>query len=69
MQASLRDEVKVIASGKVLTGFSLVKTLAVGADVCNSARGMMFALGCIQVRSRELQLLNYQSILSIVLFA
>ena len=26
-----------------------MRTLALGADVCNSARGMMFALGCIQV--------------------
>mmetsp|Transcript_108490 Transcript_108490/g.315510 ORF Transcript_108490/g.315510 Transcript_108490/m.315510 type:complete len:166 (-) Transcript_108490:327-824(-) len=33
---------------KVLTGFSIVRTRALGADVCNSARAMMFALGCIQ---------------------
>lgn len=46
--AGLRDKVKVIAAGKVLTGFSVVKTLAMGADVCNSARAMLFALGCIQ---------------------
>ena len=46
--AGLRERVKVIAAGKVLTGFSLVKTLAMGADVCNAARAMLFALGCIQ---------------------
>jgi glutamate synthase domain-containing protein 2 len=43
----LRDQVKVIASGKIFTGFHLVKHLALGADLCNSARGMMFALGCV----------------------
>ena len=46
--AGIRDQVKVIASGKVLTGFSVVRNLALGADVCNSARAMLFALGCIQ---------------------
>lgn len=46
--AGIRDEIKVIASGKVLTGFSIVRNFALGADVCNSARAMLFALGCIQ---------------------
>ncbi|MCH7677777.1 FMN-binding glutamate synthase family protein [candidate division KSB1 bacterium] len=45
---SLRRKVRVIASGKVTTGFGMVKCLALGADMCNSARGMMMALGCIQ---------------------
>lgn len=44
----LRDRIKVIASGKVLTAASLLKMLATGADLCNSARGFMFSLGCIQ---------------------
>jgi glutamate synthase domain-containing protein 2 len=44
----LRDQVKLIASGKVISGFHLVKNLALGADICNSARGMMMALGCVQ---------------------
>lgn len=44
----LRDEVKIICSGKIISGFHLVKNLALGADVCNSARGMMMALGCVQ---------------------
>ena len=44
----LRDQIKIIASGKVLTGFHLVKNFALGADICNSARGMMLALGCVQ---------------------
>jgi len=44
----IKDEIKIIASGKVITGFDIIKCLSIGADVCNSARGMMFALGCIQ---------------------
>ncbi|NCX93353.1 MAG: FMN-binding glutamate synthase family protein [Gammaproteobacteria bacterium] len=44
----LRDKIRVIASGKVATGFDMVSKLALGADMCNSARGMMMALGCIQ---------------------
>lgn len=44
----LKDDVTVITSGKILTGFHLVRAFALGADVTNSARGMMLALGCIQ---------------------
>lgn len=44
----LRDRIRVIASGKIVTGFDLVARFAIGADICNSARGMMLALGCIQ---------------------
>lgn len=44
----LRDEVKLIASGRVLTAFSMAQRFAMGADICASARGMMLALGCIQ---------------------
>jgi hypothetical protein len=44
----LRDDIKIIASGKIISGFHLVKNLSLGADVCNSARGMMLALGCVQ---------------------
>jgi len=46
--ANLRDGIRIIASGKVATGFAIASKLALGADLCNSARGMMFALGCIQ---------------------
>jgi len=45
---NLKKHIKLIASGKVATGFDLVKNFSLGADMCNSARGMMFALGCIQ---------------------
>ena len=44
----LKKDIKIICSGKIITGFDIIKTLSIGADVCNSARGMMFALGCIQ---------------------
>ena len=46
----LRDKIKLIASGKVATGFDMVQKIALGADICNSARAMMMALGCIQSR-------------------
>jgi glutamate synthase domain-containing protein 2 len=44
----IRQHIKIIASGKVLSGFHIVRALALGADACNSARAMMMALGCIQ---------------------
>ena len=46
--ANLRDKVKIGASGKIITAFDIARTIALGADWCNSARGFMFALGCIQ---------------------
>jgi len=49
--AGLRDKIRIIASGKIFSAFHLVRVLALGADTVNSARGMMFALGCIQSRS------------------
>lgn len=45
---SLRSRIRLIASGKVASGFTLLKRLALGADACYAARGMMLALGCIQ---------------------
>ena len=46
--SNLRDDIKLIASGKVATGYDIVTKIALGADACNAARSMMFALGCIQ---------------------
>ncbi len=46
--AGLRERIRIFASGKVLTGFHMIRAMALGADACNSARGMMLALGCIQ---------------------
>ena len=45
---NLRDKIRIGASGKVITAFDIARTLALGADWCNAARGFMFALGCIQ---------------------
>lgn len=45
---AIRNQMRLICSGKILTGFHIVRAMALGADACNSARGMMLALGCIQ---------------------
>jgi glutamate synthase domain-containing protein 2 len=47
----LRDRIKLGCAGKVVTAFDIARMLALGADWCNSARGFMFALGCIQSQS------------------
>lgn len=44
----IREHIKLDCSGKILTGFHIVRAMALGADFCNSARAMMLALGCIQ---------------------
>lgn len=49
--AGIRDRIKIGCSGKIITGFDIIRALALGADYCNSARGYMFALGCIQSQS------------------
>jgi glutamate synthase domain-containing protein 2 len=43
-----RDRIKIGAAGKIATAFDIARAMALGADWCNSARGFMFALGCIQ---------------------
>jgi glutamate synthase domain-containing protein 2 len=43
-----RDRIRIGASGKIATAFDISRAMALGADWCNSARGFMFALGCIQ---------------------
>jgi glutamate synthase domain-containing protein 2 len=47
----LRDRIKIGASGKVVSGFDIARAIALGADWCNSARGFMFAIGCIQAQA------------------
>lgn len=47
----VRDQLKIIAAGKVFSAFHILRLAALGADTVNSARGMMLALGCIQSRS------------------
>ena len=48
---SARDRIKIGASGKIASAFDIARAIALGADWCNSARGFMFALGCIQSQS------------------
>ena len=48
--AGLRERVKVGCAGKVVSAFDIARLMALGADWCNSARGFMFALGCIQAQ-------------------
>ncbi|HLW58009.1 MAG TPA: FMN-binding glutamate synthase family protein [Bacteriovoracaceae bacterium] len=44
----LKDQIKVMATGKITTAFDIVKLLCLGADATYAARSMMLALGCIQ---------------------
>ncbi|WP_234054134.1 MULTISPECIES: FMN-binding glutamate synthase family protein [unclassified Xanthobacter] len=43
----LRSQVRLAASGKVTSGFSMAANMAIGADWCNAARAFMFSLGCV----------------------
>lgn len=45
---NLREDIAIGAAGKITSAFNIARTLALGADWCNAARGYMFALGCIQ---------------------
>ncbi|CAN5913420.1 FMN-binding glutamate synthase family protein [soil metagenome] len=44
----VRDRIRIGVAGKIITAFDIVRAMALGADWCNSARGFMFAVGCIQ---------------------
>lgn len=44
----IRKHIKIVAAGKIVTGFHMIRAMALGADVCYSARAMMMAVGCIQ---------------------
>ena len=48
---NLRSKIKLGASGKIVSAFEIARTMALGADWCNSARGFMFAVGCIQAQT------------------
>nr|WP_244174025.1 glutamate synthase-related protein [Legionella anisa] len=47
---NVRDKIRIICSGKVANGFDLLTNIALGADMCNSARAMMMAAGCLQTK-------------------
>ena len=48
---NLRQKIKLGCAGKVVSAFDIARMLALGADWCNSARGFMFSLGCIQAQT------------------
>ncbi|MCU7370940.1 FMN-binding glutamate synthase family protein [Paucibacter sp. O1-1] len=48
---NLRDKIRIGCAGKVISAFDIARMMALGADWCNSARGFMFALGCIQAQT------------------
>jgi len=45
---NLRPRIRLGTSGKIITAFDIARAMAMGADWCNSARGFMFSLGCVQ---------------------
>ena len=49
--AGLRGRIKIGCAGKVISAFDIARLMALGADWCNSARGFMFALGCLQAQT------------------
>lgn len=44
----LKKDIKIIAAGKIVSGFHMARVISLGADICNSARAMMLSVGCIQ---------------------
>ena len=46
----LRDRIRLVTSGKIISAFDMCRMFALGADSCNIARGFMFAVGCIQAQ-------------------
>jgi len=48
---NLRGRIRIGAAGRITSAFDIARTMAMGADWCNAARGFMFALGCIQSQS------------------
>ena len=51
---NLKDQIKIIAAGKAVDAFDIVKLLALGADAIGMARSFMLSLGCIQARECNL---------------
>ena len=47
---NLRSRIRIGCAGKIVSAFDIARAMALGADWCNSARGFMFALGCIQAQ-------------------
>ena len=49
--AGLRSQIMIGCAGKVISAFDIARLMALGANWCNSARGFMFAIGCIQAQT------------------
>ena len=45
---NVRDKIRIICSAKITNGYEMILRIAMGADMCNSARAMMMAVGCVQ---------------------
>lgn len=54
LKYNLRHQIKIMASGKAIDAFDIVKLLALGADAIGMARSFMLSLGCIQARECNL---------------
>lgn len=48
IKLDIRNKIRVICIGKIISGYRILRAVAMGADMCNSARGVMFSLGCIE---------------------
>lgn len=49
--ADIRSKIRIGAAGKIISAFDIARACSLGADWCNSARGFMFSIGCIQSRT------------------
>ena len=49
--AGLRSQIMIGCAGKVVSAFDIARLMALGANWCNSARGFMFDIGCIQAQT------------------
>ena len=47
---NLRQRIRIGCAGKIISAFDISRAMALGADWCNSARGFMFSLGCLQAQ-------------------
>jgi glutamate synthase domain-containing protein 2 len=54
VQYNLKNQIKIMASGKAIDAFDIVKLLSLGADAIGMARSFMLSLGCIQARECNL---------------
>lgn len=46
----VRDKIRIVCAGKIASGYDIVLRIAMGADMCNTGRAMMMAIGCLQAK-------------------